>query len=79
MNTDFSNLRFKHAERRIPGRLIWMGGLLVAVGLAWVTLPPASFFWLILLLVAALGWAASYGWRQSIQVLVTFLDLSQSL
>ncbi len=79
MNTEFSKLRFNRSQRTIPGRAIWMGGLLAGVGLAWMVLPPGAFFWLALLLIAALGWSASYGWRQSVRVLATFLDRIQSL
>ena len=79
MNIDFSNLRFNRPQRTIPGRVIWIGGLLAGVGLAWAALPPGAFFWLILLLVATLGWAASYGWRQAAQNLSAFLDRIQSL
>ena len=76
---DFSNLRFDRPQRAIPGRVIWMGLLVAGVGLAWAVLPPGAFFWATLLLVAALGWAASYGWRQAVQVLATFLDRIQTL
>ena len=79
MNSDFSNLRFNRSPRTLPDRLIWMAGLLVGTGLTWVVLPPSAFFWLILLLVAVLGWAASYGWRQPIRILAAFLDHIQSL
>ncbi len=79
MNADFSNLRFNRSQRTIPGRVIWMAGLVVMTGLAWVLLPPGAFFWLALLLVATLGWAASYGWRQPVRVIAAFLDRIQNL
>lgn len=77
--TDFSNLNFNRPRRTIPGRAIWMGGLLVGVGLAWNILPPGAFFWLVLILILGLGWAASYGWRPSLYDLVSFLDRLQNL
>jgi len=77
--TDFSNLNFNRPTRTIPGRAFFMGGLLVGVGLAWVVLPPGGFFWLALILVLCLGWAASYGWRQSLRDLVSILDRIQNL
>ena len=77
--SDFSNLRFNRPQRTIPGRVLWIGGLLIGVGLAWVALPPTAFFWLILLLIMVLGWAASYGWRHSARVLAAFLNHIQSL
>lgn len=76
---DFSNLNFNRPVRTITGRTIWMLGLPVAVGLAWAILPPSIFFWLILILVMCLGWAASYGWRQSLRDLVNFLNRLQNL
>jgi len=79
MNSDFSNLNFNRPRRSIPGRAIWMAGLIVGLGLAWNILPASAFFWLVLVLVTALGWAASYGWRQSIQDLAAILDRIQSL
>lgn len=79
MNSDFSNLRFNRSHRTIPSRVIWMVGLVALTGLAWAFLPPDAFFWLALLLVVTLGWAASYGWRQSIRVLATFLDYIQNI
>jgi len=77
--TDFSNLNFNRPHRSIPGRAIFMGGLLIGVGLAWNILPSGGFFWLVLILVTCLGWAASYGWRRSIQDLTAILERLQNL
>ena len=79
MNSDFSNLHFNRSQGTIPGRVLWVGGLLAGVGLAWVLLSPDVFFWLVLLVIAILGWAASYGWRHAVRVLASFLDHIQSL
>jgi len=77
--SDFSNLRFNRSQRTIPGRAFWMVGLFASVGVAWNILPTSAFFWLILMLVACLGWAASYGWRPSLRDLTAFLDRIQNL
>jgi hypothetical protein len=77
--TDFSNLNFNRPRRTIPRRAIWMGGLLVGVGLAWNILPSGAFFWLALIVIIVLGWAASYGWRASLRDLVAILDRLQNL
>jgi hypothetical protein len=76
---DFSNLNFNRQARTIPGRAIWMIGLPLAAGLAWTILPPGAFFWLALILITALGWAASYGWRASLRDLAAFLNHIQNL
>ena len=77
--TDFSNLNFNRPQRFLPGRAIWMGCLLIGVVLAWAILPPGGFFWLALILITCLGWAASYGWRASLRDLVAFLNRMQNL
>ena len=78
-NNDFSNLNFDRPVRRIPSRVIWMGILLASVGLAWAALPPGTFIWLILMLIGILGWAASYSWRESLEILIRFLDQIRNL
>ena len=77
--TDFSSLNFDRPARPVPGRAIWMGGLLVGMGLAWNLLPSSAFFWLTLILITCLGWASSYGWRPSLRDLATFLGRMQNL
>lgn len=77
--SDFSNLRFNRPRRTVPGRVIWMGGLLVGVCLTWNILPSGVFFWLVLTLVMCLGWSASYGWRPSLRDLSAILDRIQNL
>jgi hypothetical protein len=76
---DFSNLNFDRPQRRIPGRAIWMGILLASVGVAWIALPPGTFLWLNIFLVGILGWAASYSWRESLEILIRFLDQLRNL
>lgn len=77
--SDFSNLRFDRPQQRIPNRLVWVGSLMAGFSLAWIILPHNALFWLILILVGALGWAASYGWRQAVRVLTGWLNQIQNL
>ncbi len=72
--TDFSNLNFDRPKRRIPPRVLWMVALLAGFSLTWLTLPDNLSFVIVLVLVAILGWAASYGWRQALHILVGWLD-----
>ena len=76
---DFSNLRFERTQMRIPGRLIWIGVLIAGYVLAWVIIPRTFLFWLALPVLCALGWAASYGWRQAVRMLVGWLNQIQDL
>ena len=78
-NNDFSNLNFDRPKRGIPSRAIWMGILLASVGLAWAVIPSSTFVWLNLILVGILGWAASYSWRESLEILIRLLDRIRNL
>lgn len=72
--TDFSNLNFDRPKRRIPPRLVWMVALLAGFSLAQVILPDNLHFVIALVVIALLGWAASYGWRQALDILVFWLS-----
>ena len=73
----FRDLRFAARPRifgRIPRRIGTLGLALAAFSLLWVILPPSAFFWLMLPVVAVLVWAASYGWQQTLSVLIEALQ-----
>ena len=76
---DFSNLHFERPRWRFPGQLIWIGALVVGYGLAWVIIPHNFLFWLSLPGLVSLCWAASFGWRQALRVLVGWLNRLQNI
>ncbi len=76
---DFSNLNFDRPRNAIPARLIWVAALGISFSLAWMMIPHPVLFWILLLLVGILGWAASYGWRQALRILVAGLNRIQNL
>ena len=69
----YSNLRFERLGRRIPYRLLAVGAAAVLFTLAWWLVPVSGRYWLMLLLVMVLTWAASYGWRQATATLIALL------
>lgn len=60
------NLRFDPQPRPLPYRLIAIGVGLGIFTLLWFFIPPTALYWLLLPLLAALVWVASYGWRQAL-------------
>ena len=68
-----SNLRFERRPRPLPHRVIAMGVGLGIFTLLWTLVPHSALYWLLLPLLAALVWAASYGWRQSLAALIALL------
>ena len=74
-----SDLQF---ARRGTGGLRTIAAVVVAAvvfALVWEFVSPGVAFWLLLPLVAALAWAASFGWRQALARLIAFLHRLERL
>lgn len=63
-NQSYESFEFKRPAR-IPRRLLWQAGWLLAMRLLWGILPQSSHFWLVLVVVNILAWMASYGRRMA--------------
>lgn len=69
----FSNLNFDLRRRAIPTRLLAVGAAFIVFTFIWLIVPQDVLYWLLLPVVLCLTWAASYGWRQAVAVLIEFL------
>ena len=67
------DLRFGRRPRPLSHRLIAVGVGLALFTVLWTLVPSGTLFWLLLPILAAVIWAASYGWRQSVAALIAFL------
>ncbi|MDH3943342.1 MAG: hypothetical protein OEV06_04520 [Anaerolineae bacterium] len=70
----FSGLNFEQQPRRLSPRLVAIGITILLYLLGWRLIPAAALFWFGLLGVAALGWIASFGWREAVAVLIRWLE-----
>ena len=70
----FINLRFERRPRSIPVSLIVIGITLAAFTLAWFVIPHGALYRLMLLPLGGLAWAASYGWRRALSILIAGLS-----
>ena len=68
-----SNLRFERRPPPLPYRVIAVAVGLGIFTLLWVLIDHGTVYWLLLPILAALVWVASYGWRQALAVLITLL------
>ena len=69
----FSNLRFERQTRFLNSRLVAVGIILALFSLAWLVIPLNFLFFLLLLPIAGIAWAASYGWRHVLSILLDWL------
>jgi len=69
----FRNLRFERQTWFFNPRLVAVVIALVLLSLAWLTIPLNILFFLLLLPIVAIVWAASYGWRQALSILLDWL------
>lgn len=69
----FSGLRFERRRPRLPRRPVAICGGLCLFTLLWIIVPTRALYWLLLPLLAALVWMASYGWRSALSTLLELL------
>ena len=75
----FDGMSFRRRRQAIPFRLIavLMCGVLFAA--VWWLLPHEVAFWMLLVFVLALSWAATHGWRFPLRTLRSLLNRLESL
>ena len=74
-----SNLQFERLGTGRLRRIACVAGVSLAVAMIWAFVAPGTALWLVLPLVAALAWAASFGWRQALARLIAFLHRLERL
>lgn len=70
---DFRSLDFSQRPR-IPQRLIWIVAAVAGHWLLWKIIPTILLIWIFSPMVAALGWMASYGWKEALRAFRFWLD-----
>ena len=69
----FHNLRFERHSWFLNPRLVTIVIILVVFSIAWLIIPPNILFFLLLAPVVLIVWAASFGWRQTLSILLDYL------
>ena len=69
----FTNLHFDVRRHPISPRVMAIGVAFAIFTLLWLVVPSGAQYWLLLPLILGLAWAASYGWRPALFVLVEYL------
>ena len=69
----YENLEFERLPK-VPRRVFWQAGLMIAVRLLWGIIQPQNYFWMVLIIVNVLGWMASYGWKMAFHDLRKWID-----
>lgn len=76
----FENLRFdRRMQIRLSPRATWLLGTVGSYLLASWLLPAAATFWLVLVVLLALAWCASFAWREALHALVSALSRLERL
>jgi len=75
----FQNMRFARPRWSPSRRLITVLLIVIVFCLFWRFIPHTTLVWLLAPCIAAVGWMATYGWRQALSNLIEFLSqLEQS-
>lgn len=75
----FHNLHFERQSWFLNPRLAVIAISLVVFSLAWFIIPSNFLFFLLLLPIAGVVWAASFGWRHALTILVSWLHRLEKL
>ena len=70
---DFIELDFSQRPR-IPQRVFWVVGAMIAHWLLWQIIPSILFIWVLIPIVGFLAWMASFGWKEALRTLRFWLD-----
>jgi len=75
----FASLNFDVGRHPISPRLLAVGAAFIIFTLLWLVIPHSTLYWLLLPLILALMWAASYGWRPAVAASIQLLRWLLSL
>jgi hypothetical protein len=73
----FDHLRFERQAGKLSRRTLFLIAIPVGFIIIWMVLPSIAIFWLTLLLVTVLTYAAGFGWEQALDHLIRFLQRQQ--
>ena len=75
----YKGLNFRSKRRSISPRIVTVAATLIIFSLIWWFVPHTTLFWILLPVIAALSWMASYGWRKGISILVKFFQILERM
>ena len=70
----FENFNFRPRRPALTSPLVLQGVGLAVFVLLWWLIPHGLLIYLLIPAIAALIWAASFGWRQALSQLIEFLQ-----
>jgi len=73
----YENLQFDRLAGKLSRRTIFMIAVPVGFTIFWMVLPSGSMYWITLLLVTVLTYAAGFGWQQALDHLIRYLQRQQ--
>ena len=75
----YSNLNFKLPPRRIPPQIMAALIVMALFTFVWLVIPHAFLYWVLLIPLASLAWAATYGFRNALADLIKVLRKLENL
>jgi hypothetical protein len=75
----YSNLNFDHPLRRMSPKIIATIVILAIFTFLWLVIPQSFLYWVLIMPMACLSWAATYGFRNAISDLIKVLRTLENL
>jgi hypothetical protein len=75
----YSNLNFNHAPTRLASKIIAVIVIMAIFTFLWLIVPRVFLYWILLIPLACLSWAATYGIRSAISDLIKLLKRLENI
>jgi len=75
----YSNLNFNHAPTRLASKIIAVIVILAIFTFLWLIVPQVFLYWILVIPLACLAWAATYGIRSAISDLIKLLKQLENI
>jgi hypothetical protein len=75
----YSNLNFNHAPTRRASKIIAVFVNMAIFTFLWLVVPQAFLYWILVIPLACLSWAATYGTRSAISDLIKLLKRLENI
>jgi hypothetical protein len=75
----YRNLNFNHSPTRLASKIIAIFSIMAVFTFLWLVIPQAFLYWILVVPLACLSWAATYGIRSAISDLIKLLKRLENI
>ena len=71
---NYNNLNFNRQPGRMPPKIFATVTIMAIFTFLWLVIPQSFLYWILLVPIACIAWAATYGYRNALSDLIKVLQ-----